>query len=88
VGATVTRIPPPDSDDEAAIAAYIAEVWRAAEAGELLEEIPWTAEDEADAAQAWDELNLEWSREEHAAAMVQRRRDRRRRRAWRTPLTG
>ncbi len=87
MGAIVTRIPPPDSDDQAAIDAWIAEQWRASAAGELLEEIPWTAEDEAVMDEVWDELNVRWGREEHAVAMVQRRRERRRRRAWRTLLT-
>jgi hypothetical protein len=89
----VTRIPPPDGDDQAAIDAYIAEVWRASDAGELLEEIPWDAEEEALLAEAWDELDAELKQEaavrvaeraEHAA-IAQRRRERRRRRAWRMP---
>jgi hypothetical protein len=83
----VTRIPPPDSDDEDAIAAYIAEVWRASEAGELLEELPWSEVEGMD--EIFDELSAQrrrFSREE-AAAAAQRRRERRRRRAWRTPLT-
>jgi len=37
----------PDPQDDAAIEAYIAEQRRAAANSELLEEIPWTAEDEA-----------------------------------------
>jgi hypothetical protein len=83
VGETVTRIPPPEGDDQAAIDAYIAEVWRASEAGELLEEIP--PEEVEGMDEVWDELNVRWGREEHAAAIVQRRRDRRRRRAWGVP---
>ncbi len=78
----MTRIPLPDSDDQAVIDAYIAEVWRASEAGELLEEIPWTDEDEAISREVWDELNARWTRDEEAAAAARRRRERRRRRAW------
>lgn len=83
----MTRIPPPEGDDQATIDAYIAEVWRASEAGELLEEPDWDDEEAAIFGEAWDELNVELAREEHTAAIAQRRRERRRRRAWRTPLT-
>jgi hypothetical protein len=74
-----------DNWDQARIDAYIAEQWRASEAGELLEEIP--ADEVEGMDEIFDELNVEWSLEEHAAAIAQRRRERRRRRAWRTPLT-
>ena len=87
MGETVTRMPDLP-DDDAGIALWIAELRRRCEAGELLEEIPWTAEDEAASNAAWDELNVEMAREEHAAAIAQRRRERRRRRAWRTVQTG
>jgi hypothetical protein len=76
----VTRIPPPDGDDEAAVDAYISAQLLAAANGELLEELPW--DEVAGMDEVFDELGVEWALEEHAAAMVQRRRDRRRRRAW------
>jgi hypothetical protein len=75
----VTRMPDPP-DDDVGIEAWIAEVRRASEAGEILEEIP---PDEVEGMnEAFDELGVRWALEDHAAAMVQRRRERRRRRAW------
>jgi hypothetical protein len=84
VGAIVTRMPDPPEDD-AGIALWIAELRRRWANGELLEELPPDEVEGMD--EVWDELNVRWGREEHAAAMVQRRRERRRRRAWRTLLT-
>jgi hypothetical protein len=76
----MTRMPYPP--DDAGIEQWIAEVRRASEAGELLEEIPWTDEDEAISREVWDELNARWTRDEERAAAAQRRRERGRRRAW------
>jgi hypothetical protein len=87
VDATVTRIPPPNGDDEAAIATWIAEVRRTSGAGELLEEIPWTDGDEVISNEVWAELNVRWALDEECVAAARRRRERRRRRAWRTLLT-
>jgi hypothetical protein len=80
----VTRMSDPP-EDEAGIAAWIAELRRAEAAGELYEEIPWTAEDEAGTDAMWERLNARWTRStrrEEAAAAAKRRRERRRRRAW------
>jgi hypothetical protein len=63
VGETVTRVPDPPEDD-AGIERWIAEVRRMSDAGELLEEIPWDAEEEALLAEAWDELDAELKQEE------------------------
>jgi hypothetical protein len=73
----VTRMLP-DPQDDAAIEEWIADLRRASEAGELLEEIRW--DDEWDAADAawWAHCALE----DHTAAIKRRRGERRRRRAW------
>jgi hypothetical protein len=77
-----------DAWDNARAEAYITELRRASAAGELYEEIPWTAEDEAGTGAMWERLHARWARwarREEAAATAQRRRARRRRRAWRMP---
>jgi hypothetical protein len=73
--------------DDARAEAFITELRRAWANGELLEEIPWTAEDEAASDAVWDELRAQWAREAEVAAAAKRRRELRRRRAWGVPAS-
>jgi hypothetical protein len=68
--------------DDARAEAFITELRRAWANGELLEEVSWTAEDEAASVTAWEHLNARWTRQAEAAAAAKRRCERRRRRAW------